>query len=341
MEDIRKDNPLPDTNARVIKDNIATETENARYIRIGTWNIRSIAGKEDELIEEFKQANLEILAITETKKKGLGEMTLKGHEIIYSGVDLKNRAEGGVGCVISPKYKDKLTEWEGINERILTCTIQMTKQYVTRFIVVYGPGESDKICEKERFWEKLQEVYETGKTRTIILGDFNARIGNKAEGTEGVMGRHGEDTKNSNGKRLIDFCIQNRLIIQNSFFEHKDCHKFTREEKGRNEKSIIDYILTERDSRKDIKDVRVYRSAELGTDHYLLLSKTKIVMETAKQEKTKGRMRKETKSIRIYKLENMEIRTKYSEIITEEINKRNQDIQEGNLEKNGESPKIF
>ncbi|KAK9695094.1 hypothetical protein QE152_g33106 [Popillia japonica] len=186
-------------------------------------------------------------------KKGLGEMTLKGHEIIYSGVDLKNRAEGGVGCVISPKYKDKLTEWEGINERILTCTIQMTKQYVTRFIVVYGPGESDKICEKERFWEKLQEVYETGKTRTIILGDFNARIGNKAEGTEKLQEVY------ETGKT--------RTIILGDF-----------------------------NARIGNKAEGTEESAELGTDHYLLLSKTKIVMETAKQEKTKGRMQKETKS---------------------------------------------
>ncbi|KAK9759149.1 hypothetical protein QE152_g161 [Popillia japonica] len=71
------------------------------------WDTTKNELKKVDLIEEFKQANLEILAITETKKKGLGEMSLKGHEIIYSGVDLKNRAEGGVGCVISPKYKDK------------------------------------------------------------------------------------------------------------------------------------------------------------------------------------------------------------------------------------------
>ena len=53
------------------------------------------------------------------------------------------------------------------------------------------------------------------------------------------------------------------LIIANSFFEHKDEHKFTREDDTRNERSIIDYILIERQHRKLMKDVKVDRNVEL------------------------------------------------------------------------------
>ena len=37
--------------------------------KVGTWNIRSIRGKEIELCNEFEKTNLDILVVTETKKK--------------------------------------------------------------------------------------------------------------------------------------------------------------------------------------------------------------------------------------------------------------------------------
>lgn len=35
---------------------------------MGTWNMRSINGKEDEIIEEMKMQDIEYLGIAETKK---------------------------------------------------------------------------------------------------------------------------------------------------------------------------------------------------------------------------------------------------------------------------------
>ena len=63
------------------------------------------------------------------------------------------------------------------------------------------------------------------------------------------------------------------LIIANSFFEHKDEHKFTREDDTRNERSIIDYILIERQHRKLIKGVKLERNVELSTDHFMVNAK--------------------------------------------------------------------
>ena len=48
-----------------------------------------------------------------------------------------------------------------------------------------------------------------------------------------VIGRHGEETKNDNGQRLLRLCIMNELIILNTFYYHKDIHKLTWESKGR------------------------------------------------------------------------------------------------------------
>ena len=285
------------------------------------------------MIEEFKKEKLEILAVTETKKKGTGEITIENHTIIYSGVDVNKRAEAGVGCVISPKYMKKMKEWKAINEKIMVVKLELKNKQVTKLIIVYGPGENDKAKTKEEFWEKLQEVYEEGSNPIIIMGDFNARVGNKTDGKNGVMGRYGEEIVNNNGRRFIDFCIQNRLIIQNTFFQHKDCHKYRRKKKGRNEKSIINYVVTKRQNKGMIKDVRVYRRAELATDHYLLVTKIKINGNGGNRSGImKQKICREIKAIKIYKLQNKEIRNEYAEIIEKEIDSRKGEIKEGNLE---------
>lgn len=51
-----------------MKKNNTTEKKVNTW-KLGAWNIRSIQGKEIELINEFEEANVEIMAISETKKK--------------------------------------------------------------------------------------------------------------------------------------------------------------------------------------------------------------------------------------------------------------------------------
>ncbi|KAL3278767.1 hypothetical protein HHI36_016293 [Cryptolaemus montrouzieri] len=60
---------------------------------IGTWNIRSLNGKETELNVEFTATGLDVLVIVETKKKSQGEMELEGGNLLlYSGVQKDERA---------------------------------------------------------------------------------------------------------------------------------------------------------------------------------------------------------------------------------------------------------
>ena len=59
-----------------------------------------------------------------------------------------------------------------------------------------------------------------------------------------------------NGKRIFNFCMDNNSLIINTCFEHKQIHMYTREVRSRNEKSIIDYMLINREHRNEVLDVR-------------------------------------------------------------------------------------
>ena len=66
-------------------------------------------------------------------------------------------------------------------------------------------------------------------------------------------------------------CTFDNLKIMNNLFKHKEIQKFTWEARGH--KSIIDYFITIMKTSKVIQDIRVYRSNEIGSDHYLLCAK--------------------------------------------------------------------
>ncbi|XP_044759762.1 uncharacterized protein LOC123317348 [Coccinella septempunctata] len=167
--------------------------------KIATWNVRGIQGKEDELEAEFEDIGLELLAITETKKKGEGSTRTKNdHLLIYSGVEKNRRAQSGVGCLISRRICESVYGWRNWSDRILSVEIKHLNNEIKTIIVVYGPNEDDNTETKDKFWEDLTMVTEEAKGIIIILGDFNGRVGRMDRMYKEVMGPFGENIRNNN-----------------------------------------------------------------------------------------------------------------------------------------------
>src|SRR5436190_10846409 len=103
------------------------------------------------------------------------------------------------------------------------------------------------------------------------MGDLNGRVGNTNESIEWCLRKHGESTRNNNGERIIEFCLENELKIGNTHFKKKEIQKITRQVISRNEKSIIDYFLINKGLWRKVKDITVKRGAEIGSDHFLLI----------------------------------------------------------------------
>ena len=119
------------------------------------------------------------------------------------------------------------------------------------------------------------------------MGDLNARVRRDVKAWGEVIGRHGEETKNRNGQRLLSACAANELVILNTFFQHKDIHKYTWESRGRGLRTIIDYFVVRKALRAGVADVKVIRGAEVGSDHYLVLMKLKLkIRKQRKPEKS-------------------------------------------------------
>ncbi|XP_057671969.1 uncharacterized protein LOC130903737 [Diorhabda carinulata] len=122
-------------------------------------------------------------------------------------------------------------------------------------------------------------------------------------------------TLNSNGEQLIQFCAHNELRINNTFYPHKQQHKYTFEN-TRGHKSIIDYIITNRNIHPSkILDVRTLTSANTGTNHHMVLA----IMRNCVQKKTHNKP-KVTEKLNIESLSDDTTKYLYQQRLRKAIN---------------------
>ncbi|KAK9743670.1 hypothetical protein QE152_g8460 [Popillia japonica] len=81
-ENEQNNNQHDNDDTQKIKNIRQTKGEESVIWKIGTWNIRSITGKETELEKEFEELEIDILAIMETKKKAQGIMFILWYIVV-------------------------------------------------------------------------------------------------------------------------------------------------------------------------------------------------------------------------------------------------------------------
>ena len=88
-------------------------------------------------------------------------------------------------------------------------------------IQVYAPTSNAEETEVERFYEDLQDLSEliSRKDSLFIIGDWNAKV--RSQETPEVTGKFGLGIWNEEGKRLIEFCQENTLVIVNLVQQQK------------------------------------------------------------------------------------------------------------------------
>ena len=101
------------------------------------------------------------------------------------------------------------------NDRMISVPFQ-GKPFNITVIQVYAPTSNTEEAEVEQFYEDLQDLLELTPPKDVlfITGDRNAKVGSQE--TLGVTAKFGLGGQNEAGKRLIDFCQENALVIANT-----------------------------------------------------------------------------------------------------------------------------
>ena len=179
-----------------------------------------------------------------------------------------------LGLAITPRAKSTLISWHPVSSRLLTAEF-LTQMGPLAAIVVYAPTENSDPLEKDTFYEDLEEIMMRMNNLVFVIGDFNAHIGTQLSGI--VVPNLLATSNSDDGERLITFASTHNMNITNTMFAHKRIHQGTwYPPNTKAEPSMKDYILVKRRLISSILDTRVYREADINSDHRLVISKVKL-----------------------------------------------------------------
>ena len=151
----------------------------------------------------------------------------------------------------------------GGSERTLTLRLNSTTDPVT-LISVYAPTLSATPDTKDMFYENVASIIRNipSKEQVVVLGDFNARVGEDQDSWPSCLGQFGVGKMNENGQRLLELCTFHYLCITNSFFHTKPPHKVSWRHSRSKHWHQLDLILVRRAAIKNVLHTRSYHNAD-------------------------------------------------------------------------------
>ena len=176
-------------------------------------------GKLEVVKQEMARVNIDILGISELKWTGMGAFNSDDHYIYYCGQESFKR--NGVAIMVNKRVQNAVLGCSLKNDRMISVCFQ-SKPFIIKVIQVCALTSNAEEAEVELFYEELKNLLELTPQNCVlfIIGDWNAKEGSQE--TPGVTGKIVLGVQNEAGKRLIEFCQENALVIANTLFQqHK------------------------------------------------------------------------------------------------------------------------
>ncbi|XP_063606654.1 uncharacterized protein LOC134781365 [Penaeus indicus] len=202
---------------------------------------------------ELSKLGIDIVAFQETRLLESGSLREKNFTFFWKGKEPGENAIHGVGLAIANKIIKNADIPVGISERIIT--VRLTSGTVPlNIICVYTPTLTYPDAEKDAFFDHLTSVAQAVplSESLYVIGDFNSRVGSDHASWPDCLGKHG--------------------IVSWRHPRSKHWHQ-------------LDLVLARRSDIGQVKQTRVFHSADGDTDHSLVLSTIKLGTKPRTQKK--------------------------------------------------------
>jgi hypothetical protein len=169
----------------------------------------------------------------------------------------------------------------------------------------------------DEFYNDLQDTLQgvSSHDMLMVIGDFNAKVGQNWQSWNGVIGKFGIGSENDRGERLLQFCQSNNLVITNTMFKQtKPQRQWTWTSPDGQTKNMIDFVLVNRRWKSNIKACRSF-AAEVGSDH-------KLVLATIRSRINVNSKIEHSKKIDIDKLNSPLVKSSFRKTMQEKITSR-------------------
>lgn len=225
--------------------------------------------------QAFEEKNIAVLGLAEIRRPHEKIIELKSKHILMHSDSLKGQR--GVGFLVNRNWKENVQEFRSIKDRIAVLKLRQDNKKII-LVQVYAPTLTADDQESDAFYEELTQTINECKPKVrdylLIMGDFNAQIGQRESEEDMIMGKTNYGKRNKNGWKLVGWCQENNMKIANTYFKKRKGKLWTWVSPNEEYKNQIDFILTPMIKNRII-DCKVERFT-FHSDHRLLGCKMKI-----------------------------------------------------------------
>ena len=299
--------------------------KNSLAMKIGSWNVRTLLSDTSSaatrperrtalVARELGRLGIDIAALSETRLADEGQLDEVGggYTFFWKGVEEGENRQHGVGFAIKTDLVKQLTELpSGINKRLMTMRLPLESNRFVTIISAYAPTLTSPEEDKGIFYDELRSILLNvpPSDKIWLCGDFNARVGTDYEAWS-CLGKHGvAGSVNDNGFLLLHLCSEFDLVIGNTLFQQSDRKKVTWMHARSKNWHMLDYFITRRRDRQDLRIVSACPSAECWTDHRLIRAKLRVKIK----KKARFNRPKASVKLNVSMLNNPDTQQKFSE----------------------------
>ena len=105
--------------------------------------------------------------------------------------------------------KDNITRVSSGNSRVAELVLRITDRYQLKIVQVYAPTTSHSDEETDNLYNTIDKILEKQTHYTIVMGDFNANVGEQANTAERATGCIDLSQRNERGDTLVEWATPN------------------------------------------------------------------------------------------------------------------------------------
>ncbi|CAE7263960.1 unnamed protein product [Symbiodinium natans] len=263
-----------------------------------------------QIVQYMKSKCIDVLCLQETKAKRTSYYMIDSFTFYtFSNASPDKQEHYGTGFALSPAAKRALLRTLPSSSKVAGISLHTG---AGEFSVITGHAPHNQHTEetKQAFYDELNQLIEKVENRGpyLIMGDFNARIHGRMHDEDLVLGPHlyGKGVGSVGGELdnrsfLINCCVQNQLLVSNTWFKHNSAKQVTYREVGTaalphasaswdpNLFAQLDLCLTPRRWRNFVRDVSSDPWANVDSDHFPLLAKVRLKLGARRQQAPRPR----------------------------------------------------
>ena len=131
------------------------------------------------------------------KKRGQLFTTIQSGHLLYHYE--ANNGQAGIGFPVIKKWKDNITRVSSGSSRVAELVVRVTDRYQLKIVQVYAPTTSHSDEETDNFYNTIDKILEKQTHYTIVMGDFNAKVGGQTNTSERATECFGLVQRNERG----------------------------------------------------------------------------------------------------------------------------------------------